>query len=76
MLRIVAWHAVFVAIELLIALVMLGAWVVEGRRRAEEIDRLRELWRRSNGDHGTHQRPTGGSTVAAVGDDAGTEAAR
>jgi len=42
-LRIVAWHAVFVAIELLIALVMLGAWVVEGRRRAEEIDRLREL---------------------------------
>jgi hypothetical protein len=45
MLRIFVWFLILVAAELAIALFMLGSWLIEGRRRAEEIDRLTELWR-------------------------------
>jgi hypothetical protein len=34
---------VVLMLELVVALVLLGTWVAEGRRRAEEIDRLSEL---------------------------------
>ena len=42
-----AWFLVILALEVFIAIVMLGAWVVEGRRRAEEMDRLDALLRPS-----------------------------
>jgi hypothetical protein len=49
--RILVWFLGLVAVELAIALFMLGSWLIEGRRRAEEIDRLTELWRAGRPDH-------------------------
>ncbi len=45
MFRVFVWFLILVAVELAIALVMLGSWLLEGRHRAEEIDRLTELWK-------------------------------
>jgi hypothetical protein len=45
MFRILVWFLILVVVELAIALVMLGSWLIEGRRRAEEIERLTDLWR-------------------------------
>ena len=39
----VLWVLVVLMVELVVALVLLGTWVAEGRRRAEEIERLSEL---------------------------------
>jgi hypothetical protein len=39
----VLWVLVVLMLELVVALVLLGTWVAEGRRRAEEIERLSEL---------------------------------
>ena len=43
MLRAVLWVLVFVVVEIFIYLIILGSWIVEGRRRAEELARLEAL---------------------------------
>ena len=44
----VIWVLLLLMIELAVALVLLGTWVAEGRRRAEEIERLEALVRQTN----------------------------
>ena len=39
----VLWVMVVLMLELVVGLVLLGTWIAEGRRRAEEIDRLVHL---------------------------------
>jgi hypothetical protein len=39
----VLWVTLLLVLELVVGLVLLGTWVAEGRRRAEEIDELRRL---------------------------------
>ncbi len=42
----VIWLLAVLVVELAVALVLLGTWVAEGRRRADEIERLEALARR------------------------------
>jgi hypothetical protein len=39
----VLWVALLLVLELVVALVLLGTWIAEGRRRAEDLDRLMRL---------------------------------
>ena len=43
----VMWLLVVLMLEIVVGLVLLGTWVAEGRRRAEEIERIAELLRRA-----------------------------
>jgi hypothetical protein len=61
-LRIVVWFLLLLVVELAIALFMLGTWLIEGRRRAEEIDRLTELWRAAPRDAGVDVADHAGMT--------------
>jgi hypothetical protein len=40
------WLLAVLMLELLVGLVLLGTWVSEGRRRAEELERIEGLLRR------------------------------
>jgi hypothetical protein len=39
----VLWVAVLLVVELVVGLVLLGTWIAEGRRRAEDIERLTRI---------------------------------
>jgi hypothetical protein len=39
----VLWVMVVLMLELVVGLILLGTWIAEGRRRAEEIERLAHL---------------------------------
>jgi hypothetical protein len=39
----VLWVAVLLVLELVVGLVLLGTWIAEGRRRADDIDRLTRI---------------------------------
>jgi hypothetical protein len=39
----VLWVAVLLVVELVVGLVLLGTWIAEGRRRADDIDRLSRI---------------------------------
>jgi hypothetical protein len=39
----VLWVLVVLMLEVVVGLVLLGTWVAEGRRRADEIERLSDL---------------------------------
>jgi hypothetical protein len=43
----IVWLLAVLMLELAVGLVLLGTWVAEGRRRAEEIERIEGLLRRS-----------------------------
>ena len=48
MLRAVLLVLLIVVVEIFIYLIMLGSWIVEGRRRAEELARLEAILEASN----------------------------
>ncbi len=43
----VVWILAVLMLELAVGLVLLGTWVAEGRRRAEELERIEGLLRRA-----------------------------
>jgi hypothetical protein len=43
----IIWLLAVLMLEMLVGLVLLGTWIAEGRRRAEELERIEGLLRRA-----------------------------